>query len=147
MFKKTAFALFLALFLILIPLAYSTKDLAEPIALSIPSCGIEVECEYVVNPTSERLQSAIDKPDMAVWHDNFIFDHAGQNFNGLWNIKYGDEVIFGTQIYSYAFTIKGYSDAGIYIKEGPLPKADLYLCTCVPNGAPYEIYIIGLLKK
>lgn len=147
MFKKANSILFLSLLLILIPLAYFTKDLSKPILLSIPSCNIKVDCEYCVSENSDRLQSIIDKPNLAAWHNDFIFDHAGQDFKGLWNIKYGDEATFGTQIYSYAFTIRGYSDAGIYTKEGPLPKADLYLCTCVPNGAPYEIYIIGLLKK
>ena len=147
MSKKATSILFLSLLLILIPLAYFTKDLSKPILLSIPSCNIEVNCEYCVSQNSARLQSIIDKPNLAAWHNNFIFDHVGQDFKGLWNIKYGDEVIFGTQNYSYLFTIRGYSNAGIYTKEGPLPKADLYLCTCVPNGSPYEIYIIGLLKK
>lgn len=145
--KKTASILFLALLLILIPWAYFTKDLSKPILLSIPSCNIEVNCEYCVSQNSDRLQAIIDKPNLAAWHNDFIFDHAGQNFKGLWNIKYGDEVTFGTQIYSYAFTVKGFSDNGIYVKEGPLPKADLYLCTCVPGGKPYEIYIIGLVKQ
>ena len=147
MSKKATSILFLSLLLILIPLAYFTKDLSKPILLSIPSCNIEVNCEYCVSQNSARLQSIIDKPNLAAWHNDFIFDHAGQDFKGLWNIKYGDEATFGTQIYSYAFTIRGYSDAGIYTKEGLLPKADLYLCTCVPSGAPYEIYIIGLLKQ
>lgn len=147
MFKKANSILFLSLLLILIPLAYFTKDLSKPILLSIPSCNIKVDCEYCVSQNSARLQSIIDKPNLAAWHNDFIFDHAGQDFKGLWNIKYGDEATFGTQIYSYAFTIRGYSDSGIYTKGGALPKADLYLCTCVPNGAPYEIYIIGLLKK
>ena len=127
--------------------AYLAKDVAQPVLLSVPACGIEVECEEVFTLRSSRLQAVIDKPGIAAWYGKYILDHAGQEFRGLWNIKYGDEVIFGTQIYSYAFTIKGYSDAGIYAKEGLLPKADLYLCTCVPSAAPYEIYIIGLLKQ
>ena len=148
MLQKLKFTVsFLAVLAIAIFIAYSAKDLAEPITLSIPSCDIEVECEYVVNPTSERLQSSIDKLDIAAWCNNFIFDHASQDFEGLWNMKYGDEAVFGTKHYRYVFTVKGFSDNGIYVKDGLLPKADLYLCTCVPGGEPYEIYIVGLVKQ
>ena len=47
MLRKLKFTVsFLAVLAIAIFIAYSAKDLAEPITLSIPSCDIEVECEY-----------------------------------------------------------------------------------------------------
>lgn len=127
--------------------AYFAKDLAQPVPLRIPALGIEVECEVVLVPTSENLQAVVDRRNTAAWYGDFILDHAGQEFNGLWNIKYGNEVIFGDRQYTYAFTATGRSDSGLQPKDGVLPKADLYLCTCVPGGAEYEIYIIGINKK
>lgn len=32
-------------------------------------------------------------------------------------------------------------------REGELPAADLYLCTCVPGGEEFEIYIVGLERE
>lgn len=37
---------------------------------------------------------------------------------------------------------------GAYLaKDGQLPDADLYLCTCVPGGEEFEIYIVALNKE
>ena len=119
----------------------------EPITLSIPACGIEVECEEVFTPRSARLQAVIDKPGIAAWYGNYILDHAGQEFNGLWNISPGDKVIFGTAHYRCTAITTGYSDWGIRAKDGELPDADLYLCTCVPGGEEFEIYIAGLERE
>ena len=115
----------------------------EPITLSVPACGIEVECEEVFTPRSIRLQAVIDKPGIAAWYGKYILDHAGQDFNGLWNINHGDKVIFGTVHYRCTAITTGYSDRGIRAKDGELPDADLYLCTCVPGGEEFEIYIVG----
>lgn len=46
--------------------------------------------------------------------------------------------------YRCRFVTTGWSDCGIRPKSGPLPAASLYLCTCVPGGREYEIYIVGL---
>lgn len=119
----------------------------EPITLSIPSCGIEVNCEYAVNLNSECLQTVIDKTGVAAWYGKYILDHAGQEFNGLWNISHGDKVIFGTVQYRCTAITTGYSDRGIRAKDGQLPDADLYLCTCVPGGEEFEIYIAGLERE
>ena len=119
----------------------------EPITLSIPSCGIEVECEEVFTIRSDHLQAVIDKPGIAAWYGKYILDHAGQEFNGLWNISHGDKVIFGTVHYRCTAITTGYSDRGIRAKDGELPDADLYLCTCVPGGEEFEIYIVGLEKE
>lgn len=121
----------------------------EPITLSVPSCGIEVNCEYVVNPTSERLQTVIDKAGVAAWHNSYIMDHAGQSFNGLWNMKVGEEIVFGTRHYKCSFITTGWSDRGIeaHNRNEKLPDADLYLCTCVPGGEEFEIYIVGLERE
>lgn len=127
--------------------AYFAKDLEQPVLLRIPALGIEVECEVVFVPTSENLQAVVDRKNTAAWYGDFILDHAGQDFNGLWNIKYGDEIILGDRRYTYAFTSTGYSKNGLQPKGGVLPKADLYLCTCVPGGIEYEIYIIGINKE
>ena len=35
-----------------------------------------------------------------------------------------------------------YSDRGIRAKDGELPDEDLYICTRVPGGEEFEIYII-----
>ena len=119
----------------------------EPIALSVPACGIEVECEEVFTIHGDRLQAVIDKPGIAAWYDKYILDHAGQEFNGLWNISHGDKVIFGTVHYRCTAITTGYSDRGIRAKDGEIPDADLYLCTCVPGGEEFEIYIVGLERE
>ena len=119
----------------------------EPITLSIPACGIEVECEEVFTIHGDRLQAVIDKPGIAAWYGKYIMDHAGQEFQGLWNIRPGDQVIFGTVRYRCAAITTGYSDRGIRAKDGELPDADLYLCTCVPGGEEFEIYIVGLERE
>ncbi len=118
----------------------------EPIMLSVPSCGIEVECEFVAN--SHNLQPVIDKPNVAAWYSPYIFDHAGQDFYGLWDICVGDEVVFGDVHYRCSFRTTGWSYDGIMTKDGEKPpKADMYLCTCIPGGEQYEIYIIGIDKE
>ena len=119
----------------------------EPITLSVPSCDIEVECEEVFTIHGDRIQAVIDKPGIAAWYGNYILDHAGQEFRGLWNIQPGDQVIFGTVRYRCTAITTGYSDRGIRAKDGQLPDADLYLCTCVPGGEEYEIYIVGLERE
>lgn len=124
--------------------AYLAKDLARTVHLSIPACGIEVECEQVFTLRPDKLQQVVDKPGIAAYYGKYILDHAGQNFRGLWNIRPGDQVIFGTVRYRCTAITTGYSDRGIRAKVGQLPDADLYLCTCVPGGEEYEIYIVGL---
>lgn len=119
----------------------------EPITLSVPACGIELECEEVFSIHGARLQEVIDKPGIAAWYGKYILDHAGQDFNGLWNISNGDKVIFGTVQYRCTAITTGYSDRGIRAKDGELPDADLYLCTCVPGGEEFEIYIAGLERE
>ena len=94
--------------------------------------------------TSERLQSIVDRPDLAAWYGPYILDHAGQGFRGLWNIAPGDTVTVAARAYRCRFVTTGWSDCGIRPKSGPLPAAALYLCTCVPGGREYEIYIVGL---
>lgn len=127
--------------------AYLAKDVAQPVHLSVPACGIEVECEEVFTLRSSRLQAVIDKPGIAAYYGKYILDHAGQEFRGLWNICPGDQVIFGTIRYRCTAITTGYSDRGIRAKVGQLPDADLYLCTCVPGGEEYEIYIVALNKE
>lgn len=127
--------------------AYLAKDVAQPVHLSVPACGIEVECEEVFTLRSDRLQAVIDKPGIAAWYGKYILDHAGQEFNGLWDIRPGDQVIFGIVRYRCTTITTGYSDRGIRAKDGKLPDADLYLCTCVPGGDAFEIYIVALNKE
>lgn len=124
--------------------AYKVSELATPVTLSVPSCGIEVDCEYVAGNNSQRLQAVVDKPHTAAWRPPYIMDHAGQDFRGLWNIAVGDEVVFGNVLYHCAFITTGWSDRGIYPTYGEMPDADLYLCTCMPYGHLYEIYIVGI---
>ena len=119
----------------------------EPITLSVPACSIEVECEEVFTIHGDRLQAVIDKPGIAAWYGNYILDHAGQEFRCLWDIQTGDQVIFGTVHYRCTAITTGYSDRGIRAKDGELPDADLYLCTCVPGGEEFEIYIVGLERE
>ncbi len=126
--------------------AYKVQELAPPVTLSVPSCGIEVACEYAAGNNSQRLQAVVDKPHTAAWRPPYIMDHAGQDFCGLWNIAVGDEVVFGTVRYRCAFITTGFSDHGIYTEDGQLPEADLYLCTCVPEGREFEVYIVGVNK-
>lgn len=123
------------------------KDLAQPVHLSIPACGIEVECEQVFTLRSDKLQQVVDKPGIAAYYGKYILDHAGQNFRGLWKIRPGDEVIFGAVRYRCSYITVGWSDRGIYTDAGEPPEADLYLCTCVPGGEEYEIYIVALNKE
>ena len=125
-------------------LAYKVQELATPVELSVPSCGIRVSCEYVAGNSSERVQAVVDRPDTAAWRPPYIMDHAGQDFRGLWNIAAGDEVVFGDVHYRCTFVTTGFSDCGIYAKSGALPESDLYLCTCVPGGAAWEVYIVGV---
>lgn len=126
--------------------AYLVKDLARPVHLSIPACGIEVECEQVFTLRSDKLQQVVDKPGIAAYYGRYILDHAGQEFDGLWNISPGDQVIFGTVRYRCSYITVGWSDRGIYTDAGEPPEADLYLCTCVPGGEAYDIYIVGIDK-
>ena len=142
---KVAATILAALLLVLLTLGYQRYN--EPITLSVPACGIEVECEEVFTPRSARLQAVIDKPGIAAWYGKYILDHAGQGFNGLWNIIHGDKVICGTACYRCIAITTGYSDWGIRAKDGELPDADLYLCTCVPGGEEFEIYIVGLERE
>lgn len=51
-------------------------------------------------------------------------------------------MIFGTARYSCIAINTGYSDKGIRAKDGELPDEDLYLCTFVPGGEEFEIYIV-----
>lgn len=118
--------------------------LREPAVLTVPACDIAVDCHRVLLATSERLQSIVDRPDLAAWYGPYILDHAGQGFRGLWNIAPGDTVTVAARPYRCRFVITGWSDCGIRPKSGPLPAAALYLCTCVPGGREYEIYIVGL---
>ena len=134
-----------ALLLVLLTLGYQRYN--DPITLSVPACSIEVECEEVFTPRSARLQAVIDKPGIAAWYGKYILDHAGQEFRGLWGIQLGDQVLFGTARYRCTAITTGYSDWGIRAKDGELPDADLYLCTCVPGGEEYEIYIVGLERE
>ena len=127
--------------------AYVAKDMARTVQLSIPSCGIAVQCERVFAASSDRLQEVIDKPDTAAYYGCYILDHAGQNFRDLWKIRHGDQVIFGTVRYRCSYITVGWSDRGIYTDAGEPPDADLYLCTCVPGGEEYEIYIVGLERE
>ena len=127
--------------------AYLAKDVAQPVHLSVPACGIEVEGEEVFTLRSERRQAVIDKPGIAAWYGKYILDHAGQEFRGLWNIHPGYQVIFGSVRYRCTAITTGYSDRGIRAKDGELPDADLYLCTCVPGGEEFEIYIVGLERE
>lgn len=127
--------------------AYLAKDVAQPVHLSVPACGIEVECEEVFTLRSARLQAVIDKPGIAAYYGKYVLDHAGQEFRGLWNIQPGGQVIFGVVRYRCTTITTGYSDRGIRAKEGKLPAADLYLCTCVPGGEEFEIYIVALNKE
>ena len=122
------------------------KDLAQPVYLSIPACGIEVECEQVFTLRSDKLQQVVDKPGIAAYYGKYILDHAGQNFRGLWKIRPGNQVIFGTVRYRCSYITVGWSDRGIYTDAGEPPEADLYLCTCVPGGEEYDIYIVGIEK-
>ena len=126
--------------------AYQVQELETPVTLSVPSCGIEVECEYVTGNNSQRLQAVVDKPHTAAWRPPYLMDHAGQDFRGLWDIAVGDEAVFGDVRYRCAFVTTGFSDRGIYTESGELPEADLYLCTCVPDGRECEIYIVGINK-
>ena len=143
--KLYAATILAALLLVLLILGYQRYN--EPITLSVPACGIEVECEEVFTPHSASLQAVIDKPGIAAWYGKYIMDHAGQEFLGLWDIQPGDQVIFGTARYRCTAITTGYSDLGIRTKDGELPDADLYLCTCVPGGEEFEIYIIGLERE
>lgn len=127
--------------------AYLAKDVAQSVHLSVPACGIDVECEEVFTLRSARLQAVIDKPGIAAYYGKYILDHAGQEFQGLWDIQPGDQVIFGAVRYRCTAITTGYSDRGIRAKVGQLPDADLYLCTCVPGGEEYEIYIVALNKE
>lgn len=127
--------------------AYLAKDVAQPVHLSVPACGIEVECEQVFTLRSDKLQQVVDKPGVAAYYGKYILDHAGQEFRDLWNIQPGDQVIFGTARYRCTAITTGYSDRGIRAKDGELPDADLYLCTCVPGGEEFEIYIAGLERE
>lgn len=135
----------MALLLVLLTLGYQRYN--DPITLSVPACGIEVECEEVFTSRSARLQAVIDKPGIAAWYGKCILDHAGQEFRGLWDIQINDQVIFGTARYRCIAITTGYSDRGIRAKDGELPDADLYLCTCVPGGEEFEIYIVGLERE
>ena len=105
--------------------AYLAKDVSQPVHLSVPACGIEVECEEVFTLRSDRLQAVIDKPGIAAYYGKYILDHAGQEFWGLWNISPGDQVIFGAVPYRCTAITTGYSDRGIRAKAGKLPAADL----------------------
>ena len=140
------FCIIFASLLTLALLAYKVQELATPVTLSVPSCGIEVSCEYVAGNNSERLQAVVDKPHTAAWRPPYLMDHAGQDFHGLWDIAVGDEVVFVDVQYRCAFVTTGFSDRGIYTESGELPEADLYLCTCVPDGRECEIYIVGIHK-
>lgn len=122
-------------------------NLTRPMPLAVPTLGIEVLCEWVRVPTSQNLQEVIDKPDTAARFDRYILDHAGENFHGLWNIREGDEVVLGERRYICSFITTGRSRCGVQGKDGTLPKADLYLCTCKPDGEEYEIYIVGVNKE
>ena len=143
--KLYAVTILAVLLLVLLVLGYQRYN--DPITLSVPACGIEVECEEVFTIHGDRLQAVIDKPGIAAWYGNYILDHAGQDFNGLWNISHGDQVIFGTVHYRCTAITTGYSDRGIRAKDGELPDADLYLCTCVPGGEEFEICIVGLERE
>ena len=127
--------------------AYVAKDMAQPVHLSVPACGIEVECEQVFTLRSDKLQQVVDKPGIAAYYGKYILDHAGQNFRDLWKIRPGDQVIFGTVRYRCSYITVGWSDRGIYTDAGEPPEADLYLCTCVPGGEEFEIYIAGLERE
>ena len=140
-----ASTILVALLLVLLTLGY--KRYNESITLYVPACGIEAECEEVFTLRSSRLQAVIDKPGIAAWYGKYILDHARQDFNGLWNISPWDNVIFGTVHYRCTYITTGYSDRGIRAKDGELPDADLYLCTCVPGGEEFEIYIVGLERE
>ena len=73
---KVAATILVVLLLVLLTLGYQRYN--EPITLSVPACGIEVECEEVFTPRSARLQAVIDKPGTAAWYGKYILDHAGQ---------------------------------------------------------------------
>ena len=65
----------------------------------------------------------------------------------MWDIQPGDQVIFVTARYRCIAIITGYSDRGIRAKDREPPDEDLYLCTCVPGGEEFEIYIVGLERE
>lgn len=111
---------------------------------NVPICIIDPDTRVISVPSEyKNYRDGYYNPTV---YEHYISDVAISP-NNLWNMKYGDEAVFGTKHYRYVFTVKGFSDNGIYVKDGLLPKADLYLCTCVPGGEPYEIYIVGLVKQ
>lgn len=60
------------------------------------------------------------------------------------DIQPRDQVIFVTARYRCIAITTGYSDRGIRAKNEEFPDADLYLCTYVPGGEEFEIYIVVL---
>lgn len=128
-------------------IGWVTVDCSSPANLSVPACGISVQCQKMILATSEHLQSVIDKPHIAAMYGRYVLDHAGQEFNGLWEIEVGNVVHIDGWQYVCTFITTGWSDMGIRADSGNLPNADMYLCTCVPGGRPYEIYIIGIDKE
>ena len=55
-----------------------------------------------------------------------------------------EQAIFGTARYHCIAITTGYSDRGIWAKDGELSDENLYLFTCVPGGEEFEIYIVAL---
>lgn len=129
---------------LLVFIAIGSGAMKLTVPLKIPSLNISTNCEYVFSYSN--LQKVVDKENTAAWWDvKYIGDHAGQNFNGLWNIKIGDTVVFGDVNYYCAFITTGFTENGLQPKPNEsIPDADLYLMTCVPGGDNFEVYIIGL---
>ena len=127
--------------------ALGKLPLSALIPTSLHPVVINVQCEKTILPISSHLQSVVDKPHIAAMYGRYVLDHAGQEFDGLWEIKVGDAVHIDGRQYVCTFITTGWSEMGIRADRGNLPNADLYLCTCVPGGRPYEIYIIGIDKE
>lgn len=54
--------------------------LREPAALTVPACDIAVDCRRVLLATSERLQSIVDRPDLAAWYGPISWTMQGRAF-------------------------------------------------------------------
>ena len=54
--------------------------LREPAALTVPACDIAVDCRRVLLATSERLQSIVDRPDLAAWYGPYEAGGAKERF-------------------------------------------------------------------
>ncbi len=145
------------------PIAHaSTGDVAEPMRIEIPAVGVDTPVENPTATTTDTLDAALLKgathyPGSALLGENatmYLFGHqsylpvvhnkAYKAFNGLQNLKAGDEIIVSSDTNDYHYQVTSVElvnadTASVDLESG---ATKLVLTTCDVFGEKAERWVV-----